>query len=82
MKKIVSRMTDLLKSNDKEGAIVNEAIIALQSIINSSETADQEEAEPLIAAMTRKQVILHCAKRLQATPNPHAKALMINLLSK
>ena len=77
-------MTDLLKSNDKDGTIVNEAIIALQSIINSSESGASNEAseEPVIAAMTRKQVILHCAKRLQATPNPHAKALMINLLSK
>ena len=62
--------------------LVNEAVIALQSIINSSDIGNAEAAEQLIATKTRKQVILHCAKRLQSTPNAHAKAMMINLLSK
>ena len=61
---------------------MNEAVIALQSIINSSDIGNAEAADQLIAAKTRKQVILHCAKRLQSTPNAHAKAMMINLLSK
>lgn len=82
VQKIVTKLTDLLKARDKDNVLVNEAVIALQSIINSSGTANAEEADELIALKTRKQVILHCAKRLQSTPNAHAKAMMINLLSK
>ena len=64
VQKIVTKLTDLLKARDKDNALVNEAVIALQSIINSSETGSAEAAEQLIASKTRKQVILHCAKRL------------------
>ena len=64
MQKIVTKLTDLLKARDKDNVLVNEAVIALQSIINSSATGSDEAEDEVIALKTRKQVILHCAKRL------------------
>ena len=45
VQKIVTKLTDLLKARDKDNALVNEAVIALQSIINSSDGGSAEEAE-------------------------------------
>ena len=53
-------MTELLKVQDN--AIVNETIIALQTIINCRSVNDEDSDS---MEKTRKVVIVHCAKRLQ-----------------
>lgn len=68
----------MLKAQDS--AIVNETIIALQSIINRGCLKENSNSEQVLK--TRKVVIVHCAKRLQSTTNSYAKSMMIHLLSK
>ena len=64
----------------QDNAIVNETIIALQSIINRRCLQASSDSEQLLK--TRKVVIVHCAKRLQQTSNSYAKSMMIHLMSK